>query len=65
MKEYICKEVPTDNGGYLEAETELIRCKNCVKRKKNKYCLQHKKYRQDEGYCDDAKPRENENEMSV
>lgn len=29
MKEYICKEVPTENGGYLEAETELIRCKDC------------------------------------
>lgn len=29
MKEYICKEVQTENGGYLEAETELIRCKDC------------------------------------
>ena len=29
MKEYICKEVPTDNGGYLEIEKELIRCKDC------------------------------------
>ena len=29
MKEWICKEVQTDNGGYLEAETELIRCKDC------------------------------------
>ena len=29
MKEYICKEVPTENGGYLEIETELIRCKDC------------------------------------
>lgn len=29
MKEYICKEVPTEHGGYLEIETELIRCKDC------------------------------------
>ena len=29
MKEYICKEVPTENGGYLETEKELIRCKDC------------------------------------
>ena len=29
MKEYICKEVQTDNGGYLEVETELIRCRKC------------------------------------
>ena len=29
MREYICKEVPTENGGYLEAETELIHCKDC------------------------------------
>lgn len=29
MKEYICKEVSTDDGGYLEIETELIRCKDC------------------------------------
>lgn len=29
MKEYICKEVQTENGGYLEIETELIRCIDC------------------------------------
>lgn len=29
MTEYICKEVQTDNGGYLEPVTELIRCKDC------------------------------------
>ena len=29
MKEYICKEVQTENGGYLEIEKELIRCKDC------------------------------------
>lgn len=29
MTEYICKEVHTDNGGYLEPVKELIRCKDC------------------------------------
>lgn len=29
MTEYICKEVQTENGGYLEAESELIRCADC------------------------------------
>lgn len=29
MAEYICKEVQTDNGGYLEPVKELIRCKDC------------------------------------
>ena len=29
MKEYICKEVQTENGGYLEIEKELTRCKDC------------------------------------
>lgn len=29
MSDWICKEVQTDNGGYLEIETELIRCKDC------------------------------------
>ena len=30
MKKYICKEVQTENGGYLEIESELIRCKYCA-----------------------------------
>lgn len=30
MKRYICKEVMTENGGYLEVEKELIRCKDCI-----------------------------------
>lgn len=38
MREYICKEVPTENGGYLEIETELIRCKDC------KYWLPHHQF---------------------
>ena len=29
MKEFVCKEVHTDNGGYLEPVSELVRCKDC------------------------------------
>ena len=29
MKEYICIERQTDNGGYIDIEKELIRCKDC------------------------------------
>lgn len=45
MKEYICKEVPTDNGGYLEPVKELIQCKDCkyskmtIRGDSAKYCL--------------------------
>ena len=34
MAEYICKEVRTDNGGYLEVKKELVRCRNCKHRPK-------------------------------
>jgi len=30
---------------------ELIRCKDCSKRKKNKFCLEHLRYEEDDGYC--------------
>lgn len=29
MIEYICQEVRTGNGGYLEPVKELIRCRDC------------------------------------
>jgi len=29
MKEYIAVERQTDNGGYVEIASELIRCKDC------------------------------------
>jgi hypothetical protein len=32
MKKYICKDVPSDYGGYLDIEKELIRCKDCKHR---------------------------------
>ena len=31
---------------------DLVRCRDCKKRKKNKFCLEHRRYeRDDNGYC--------------
>ena len=38
MKEWVCKEVQTDNGGYFEPVKELIRCNDC------KHMVEHKGY---------------------
>lgn len=61
MKEYICKEVQTENGGYLEIETELIRCKACKLNPKRMWvgcpmagCVS----RTDEWYCPKAERKE-------
>lgn len=58
MKEYICKEVPTENGGYLEIEEEFVRCDDC---KFYETCI----YRMTmmlmgNGYCGNAKQKEKE-----
>ena len=61
MKEYICKEVPTEDGGYLEIETELIRCEDCVWRdKKTANCERFRKgwYVQALSYCSWAERKE-------
>ena len=50
MTDWICKEVHTDNGGYFEPVTELIRCKDCKLWMRNPYressvfglCFKHK-----------------------
>lgn len=60
MKEYICKEVPTENGGYLEIETELIRCKECKYRdKETANCTRFRKdwYVQSNSFCSWAEPK--------
>lgn len=41
MTEYICKEVQTDNCGYLEPVKELIRCKDCEYRTREGSCWWH------------------------
>lgn len=48
MTEYICKEVQTNNGGYLEPVKELIRCKDC--KRFERYTTAPKKYQHD-GFC--------------
>ena len=35
-----------------EFKSELVRCKECVHRKKNKFCLEHNRYeKNDDGFC--------------
>lgn len=73
MKEYICNEVSTKNGGYLEIETELIRCKDCKYAKKiyikNLPWLKQWEYScayfnthsvMGDGFCSQAEPKETE-----
>ena len=57
MKEYICIEVPADNGGYLEIEKELIRCKDC---KYYSTCLIRVSLPVENDYCGNAKREESE-----
>ena len=67
MKEYICKEVLTDNGGYLEAETELIRCKDCIHHHgyicDRLYGLQDAFTLQDDDYCSRAELKDTTEEV--
>jgi hypothetical protein len=67
MKEYICKEVPTDNGDYLEIETELIRCEDCAhyaifKNGANGFC--RKRFIPSDSYewCSKADPKDKKSE---
>lgn len=57
MKEYICKEVPTENGGYLEIESELIRCDEC---KFYSTCLIRISLPVGNDYCGNAKRKDEE-----
>jgi len=61
MKEYICKELPTENGGYIEMETELIRCKECYfydTFQRKHYCTKYDHSVKQDGYCAWAEPKE-------
>jgi hypothetical protein len=62
--EAICKEVPTEDGGYLEIETELIRCKDCIHHHgyscDRLYGLQDAFTLQDDDFCSKAEPKEGE-----
>lgn len=39
----------------------FVLCKDCKKRKPNKFCLEHKRYEEDYGYCSYAEPKEIDN----
>lgn len=67
MKEYICNEVSTKNGGYLEIETELIRCRDCKNWEADEdercmYCSQEilpvTEACMGNGFCSMAEPKE-------
>lgn len=61
MKEYICKEVPTENGGYLEIEKELMLCKDCcfygTFQRKN-YCTKYDHSANQDSFCSRAERKE-------
>ena len=68
MKEYICKEVLTENGGYLEIETELIRCEDCRSWRKSYYdsvdgmvCNKTRFIMKPDDYCSMARAKEIDN----
>lgn len=62
MNEYICKEVQTENGGYLDTETELIRCKDCKYAKPIDSewveCKHDKRVMKQNGFCSWADSKE-------
>ena len=63
MKEYICKEVQTENGGYLEIETELIRCKDCYfydTFQRKHYCTKYDHSVKQDGFCAWAERKAND-----
>ena len=52
MSEWICKEVQTDNGGYLEPVKPLVRCKDCEHHgKRTNMCSIWHAHTKPEGYC--------------
>ena len=65
MAEYICKEVQTDNIGYLVIKKELVRCRECKYRYTDgesvtaNYCLlNHNRAHADDWFCADAEREE-------
>ena len=57
MKEYIAIEKQTENGGYIEVVSELIRCKDCAKRSFTK-CPMAIGRQSDYDYCSRAERKE-------
>jgi hypothetical protein len=67
MKKYICKDVPSDYGGYLDIEKELIRCKDCIHHHgyicDRLYGFQDAFAIQDYDYCSRAEPKDTTEEV--
>lgn len=58
MTDWICKEVQTDNGGYLEPVNELIRCKDCTYyRGDHEYCV-NDMFAIESGFCNWAERKD-------
>lgn len=64
MTEYICKEVQTDYGGYLEPVNPLVRCKDCRAWQREKpyatrgWCAMWKCGRVSSAFCSEAMRKE-------
>ena len=61
MKKYICREVPTENGGYLEIEKELIQCEDCYfydTFQRKHYCTKYDHAVKQDGFCAWAERKE-------
>ena len=63
MKKYICKEVPTENGCYLEIEKELIQCEHCYfcgTFQRKDWCTKYEHRVKQDGHCAWGEPKEPE-----
>lgn len=62
MKEYIAVERQTDNGGYVEIVSELIRCKDCKFHHDRTQCSKRIGAWFDDDYCNGAVSAERKEE---
>lgn len=70
-REYVCREVPTEHGGYITIETELIRCKDCkwyrapFRGESKGVCMLYTDFKtfskNDDDFCNEAMPKEKVN----
>lgn len=54
MSRLMIAEIPSYSCEFkgIRVVAELVRCGECAKRKKNKFCLEHMRYeRDDNGFC--------------
>lgn len=59
MNEYIAEIIYSQYGEATVFKEKLIRCRDCLKRKKNGFCLHWNRYaKNDDGHCDGAQRKE-------